>query len=276
VLKEPCPEQVRAKPIVLPYASLGTLFKGRAAFIERVHESLTRADGGTTAIVSKALYGMGGIGKTRAAVEYAWAHRADYTALLFAQADSREELRRNLAGLCGPLQLPEFEAAEEDVRLNAVVAWLGANPGWLLTPDALAELDRLMGRLAGGHLVLTSRLDRFARQVEPLELDVLSLDAAAFLLEATDARRQGRNERNAPLICISGQIRNSGGQRRAVGGRPQWPESAMVFRRFVCRRPDITAPAPPRALSRLAAAPYDACEKRAGRVNGLAFTDLWE
>jgi acyl-coenzyme A synthetase/AMP-(fatty) acid ligase len=38
----------------------------------------------------------------------------------------------------------------------------------------------------------------------------------------------------------------------------------------------VTAPALSRALSRLAAAPYDACEKRAGRVNGLAFTDLWE
>jgi hypothetical protein len=57
-------------------------------------------------------------------------------------------------------------------------------------PDALAEADRLMGRLASGHVLLTSRLDRFARQVEPLELDVLNPDAAAsFLLEATDARR---------------------------------------------------------------------------------------
>jgi hypothetical protein len=46
----------------------------------------------------------------------------------------------------------------------------------------------------------------------------------------------------------------------------------MVFRRFVCRRPDITAP----ALSRLAAAPYHAREKRVGRVKGLAFTELWE
>jgi hypothetical protein len=65
-------------------------------------------------------------------------------------------LRRNLAGLSGPLQLPESEAAEEEARLNAVLAWLGANPGWLLnldnvdTPPALEEADRLMGRLAGG------------------------------------------------------------------------------------------------------------------------------
>jgi hypothetical protein len=196
VLKEPWPEEPRAKPIVLPYASLGGLFKGREAFLHRLRESLARADGGATAIVSKALYGMGGIGKTRAAVEYAWAYREEYTALLFAQADSAEEFRRNLASLVGPLLLPEREAAEEEVRLEAVLGWLRANPGWLLildnidAPPALAEADRLMGRLAGGHVVLTSRLDRFARQVEPLELDVLSLDAASsFLLEATDARR---------------------------------------------------------------------------------------
>jgi len=89
-LKEPWPEKLRAKPILLPYASLGSLFKGRDEFLLRLRESLTRADGGATAIVSKALYGMGGIGKTRAAVEYAWAHRGDYTALLFAQAASPE------------------------------------------------------------------------------------------------------------------------------------------------------------------------------------------
>jgi len=118
--------------------------------LRRLRESLTRVDGGATAIVSKALYGMGGIGKTRAAVEYAWASREDYTALLFAQADSPEELRRNLAGLAGPLLLPESAAAEEEVRLNAVLSWLAVNPGWLLildnvdTPNALPEVNRLI------------------------------------------------------------------------------------------------------------------------------------
>ena len=80
------------------------------------------------------------------------------------------------------------------MRLNAVLSWLGANPGWLLildnvdAPPALAEANRLMGRLAGGHVLLT---DRFARQVEPLEIDVLSREAAAaFLVEATDSRRR--------------------------------------------------------------------------------------
>jgi len=138
---------------------------------------------------------MGGIGKTRAAVEYAWASREDYTALLFAQADSPEELRRNLAGLAGPLLLPESAAAEEEVRLNAVLSWLAVNPGWLLildnvdTPKALTEVNPLTGRLTDGHLPLTGRLDRFARQVEALELDVLSPDAAGL---------SARGDRGAP------------------------------------------------------------------------------
>jgi hypothetical protein len=213
VLKEPWPEKLRTKPIVLPYASLGSLFKGREAFLRRLRESLTRDKGGATAIVSKAFYGLGGIGKTRAAVEYAWAYREDYTALLFVQGASPEELLRNLAGLAGPLQLPESEAPEEEVRLNAVLAWLAANPGWLLIldnidmTDALTEVDRLMGRLAGGHVVLTSRFDRFARQVEPLELDVLSEEAAvAFLLEATEARRQRAADDNASARELADEL----------------------------------------------------------------------
>jgi hypothetical protein len=43
-------------------------------------------------------------------------------------------------------------------------------------------VNRLMGWLAGGHLILTSRLDSFARQVEPLEIDMLSWEAAAAFL----------------------------------------------------------------------------------------------
>jgi tetratricopeptide (TPR) repeat protein len=213
VLKEPWPEKPRTKPIVLPYASLGSLFKGREAFLRRLRESLAHPDGGAAAIVAKALHGMGGIGKTRAAVEYAWAYREDYTALLFAQANSQEEVRRNLAGLAAPLQLPESEAAEEEARLNAVLAWLATNPGWLLildnvdSPAALAEVGRLMGRLADGHLVLTSRLDRFARQIEPLELDVLSPEAAAaFLLEATNGRRHRATDDEAAACELAEEL----------------------------------------------------------------------
>ncbi len=190
------------KPIVLPYGSLGALFKGRDAFLRRLHDSLHRPDGGTAAIAGRAVHGMGGVGKTRAAVEYALAYAADYTALLFVLADTPDNFRRNLAELTGPLLLTEHHAAEQEIRLNAVLAWLRANPGWLLILDnldsepALAEAQRLMGSMGSGHVVLTSRLTRFGRGVEKLDLDVLRPeDATAFLLEATaDSRRAAADD----------------------------------------------------------------------------------
>jgi tetratricopeptide (TPR) repeat protein len=199
ILKEPWPEKPRPKPIFLPYPSRGTLFKGRAAFIERVRESLTRAADGELAVVATALYGLGGIGKTRAAVEYAWAFQEKYTALLFVIADTPEALPRNLAALTGEryLNLPEQAEKEEGARLHAVLDWLGANRGWLLildnidTPQPLAETEQLIGRLAGGHVVITSRLANFPADVDPLEVDVLDVgDAGDFLLARTARQRR--------------------------------------------------------------------------------------
>jgi tetratricopeptide (TPR) repeat protein len=100
VLKEDWPKKPEHKPIALPYLSLGSLFKGRDAFLTDLHKSLNRS-AGRTAIVGSVLYGLGGIGKTRAAVEYAWAHQENYSALLFVIAETPEALRRNLAALVG-------------------------------------------------------------------------------------------------------------------------------------------------------------------------------
>src|SRR5277367_5832129 len=153
------------KPKNLPYASLGSLFKGREEFLARLRASLEKPGGGKAAIVSGALYGMGGVGKTRAAVESA---------------------------LARVLRLAEASAAEQEAQYEAAIGWLNRNPGWCLILDnidsraALAEANKLLGRLSGGHVVMTSRLSGFGGEIEPLQLDVLTEAAAAeFLLERT-------------------------------------------------------------------------------------------
>ena len=197
VLKEDWPKKREGKPIALPYPSLGSLFKGRDAFLQDLHASLSRGSG-RTAIVGSALYGLGGIGKTRAAVEYAWAHQDEHTALLFVIAETPEALRRNLAALAGPLvlNLPEQHATEEDVRLKAVLDWLKGHPDWFLildnldTKEALEEAENLLSKLTGGRVLITSRLANFAGHFDSLELEVLRVgDAVAFLLGRTEKRR---------------------------------------------------------------------------------------
>src|SRR5262249_8149397 len=114
-------------------------------------------------------------------------------------ADTPEALQRNLAALTGDryLNLPEQAEREERARVRAALDWLGANPGWLLildnidAPQSLAEAEQLIGQLAGGRVVITSRLANFPADVDPLEVDVLEVgDAADFLLERTARQRR--------------------------------------------------------------------------------------
>ena len=174
--------------------------KAATSSSQRLRASLHgAADGHATAIVGKAVHGLGGVGKTRLAIEYAWQHADEYTALLFVAADTPESLARNLAGLCGPavLDLPEQHVPEEEPRRLAVLHWLREHPGWLLivdnvdTPAAARAAEDLLAELHGGHVLLTGRLSNWSGRVEPLELDVLAVDdAVEFLLARTDARRR--------------------------------------------------------------------------------------
>jgi tetratricopeptide (TPR) repeat protein len=178
------------RPVHLPFPTLGTLFKGREGFLARLRESLVAAPGRAAAITARqAIHGLGGVGKTRAAVEYAWRHQEDYSALLFLSAPSAGELRARLADLVGVLGV---EGAPPDVegRLTRVLRWLDDHPGWLLildnvdTPEAAAEAEALLARLRAGHVLITSRLSDWSGGVEPLGLDVLAEpDAVAFLLD---------------------------------------------------------------------------------------------
>jgi hypothetical protein len=122
------------QPKNLPFATLGPLFKGRDGFMRTLHTALASTGAGEAAAVTgKALHGLGGVGKTRAAIEYALRHRQNYSALLFVRAETPERLDAGLAALAGAdiLDLPEKEAREDAAKISAVLAWLEHHPLWL-------------------------------------------------------------------------------------------------------------------------------------------------
>jgi hypothetical protein len=65
----------RRKPSNLPLASLCDLFKGRDQTLKDLRAALASAKG--AAVLVRAVHGLGGVGKTRLAIEYAWAHEDD-------------------------------------------------------------------------------------------------------------------------------------------------------------------------------------------------------
>jgi len=124
----------------LPYNSLGPLFKGRDSALVELRQRLMGSGGRAVGLTARqAIYGLGGVGKTRLAVEYAWRQASDYeNALLFVSARSLADFQSNLAALCNAeiLNLPERDKPEEKERLAAVFRWLVEHSGWLLILDS--------------------------------------------------------------------------------------------------------------------------------------------
>ncbi|WP_038164479.1 tetratricopeptide repeat protein [Verrucomicrobium sp. BvORR106] len=209
------PTQVPQRPrkvVALPYGTLGPLFKGRDSAMESLHSHL-HTQGNLTALVgSHTLYGLGGIGKTRLAVEYALAHGDEYQAVLFVTADTPSSLDAGLSQLAHPRALALSPPSEWDEarQREAVVHWLEREPGWLLILDnvdseeAATAVRALLPRLSQGHVIITSRLAGWEEGVQALELHPLALEAAtAFLLEKCSTRKHepGQDEPNASTLA---------------------------------------------------------------------------
>lgn len=208
-------------PQNLPYVSLGKLFKGREAFLTTLREHLLvrahQGNGAHAAAITQrqAVCGLGGVGKTRLAVEYGWRYNDEYCAVLFVVAESPENLRRNLARLTGPLvlNLQEQNRQEEEVKMAAAIRWLVEHPGWFLILDnvdsrpAAQAVEDLLARIPGGHILITSRLGDWSKDVEPLELDVLSSeDAKGFLLDRTQERRRTTPSDDSDAAILSREL----------------------------------------------------------------------
>lgn len=182
----------------LPFGTLGDLFKGRDGELARLSVDL-EAGGSAVAIVqSRVISGLGGMGKTRLAVEHAWRSGHRYTAVWFVRADSPGSLRSSFAALAAPafLDLPEDKARMEAEMVSAVLRALRERIGWLLivdnvdTEDAAASVGELLPLLSNGRILITSRLEQWPAAVQTTPLATIAGgEAVAFLLERTAGKR---------------------------------------------------------------------------------------
>jgi tetratricopeptide (TPR) repeat protein len=206
-------KRARRKPVNLPYTSLGSLFKGREAALDELHKALDA--GGGAAIAGRAVHGLGGIGKTRLAVEYAWKYGDEYHALLFLRADSASALDTGLAALTGPemFDLPQQEAREDAVKITAALGWLDNRPGWLMIldnvddPDAVAATAKLLAKLRGGKVLVTGRVGNFPAGLKRFELATLDEPAAVdFLIERTEGARFAAADDAQQAKTLAGEL----------------------------------------------------------------------
>ncbi len=162
------------------------IFTGRSAVLEHLHKALypTEAVALTQAL---ALYGLGGIGKTQTAVEYAYRYADIYRAVFWIGGETVESIQASLLQIADLLGLPERETEEQAQLIAAVRRWLIAHQGWLVIIDNVEDLDLLQTILPPvrrGALLLTMRHEAPATLALSLELPPMSEEEGIALLLA--------------------------------------------------------------------------------------------
>jgi tetratricopeptide (TPR) repeat protein len=177
------------QPWTVPYER-NRFFTGREKILEALRaapESRGRA----------ALSGLGGVGKTQTATEYAYRHRKEYQSVFWARAESRDTLLPDFVAIATALRLPESTAQKQEEAVAAVRRSLEANPGWLLVldnADDLALAREFIPRDTHGHILLTTRAQATSVLAERVEIQEMEAsEGALFLL-----RRAGIIPRDAP------------------------------------------------------------------------------
>lgn len=157
-------------------------FTGREDLLGRVRDCFTNSNGATP-IEVQALTGMGGIGKTQVALEYAYRSRNAYRAIFWVRAAGRDTLAADCTVIARLLGLPEQNEQDQSLVVDGVKRWLAHEPGWLLILDNVDELSLAAEFLpvgGKGHTMLTTRIQAtgnlaLAHGVENMEQDEGSL-----------------------------------------------------------------------------------------------------
>jgi tetratricopeptide (TPR) repeat protein len=142
----------------------------------------------STHVVTQAMSGLGGIGKSTLALHFAQVHRPKYTAVWWIDAETPETITDSLAQLTTQANPGTDTSSTPSATLAEwAMTWLETHPGWLLVFDNASRPDHLapyLARLASGDHLITSRLTYGWHELaaKSLHLDVLTPPAATSLL----------------------------------------------------------------------------------------------
>jgi len=161
------------------------LFTGREDVLARLHQALHA--GKTTALTQRqAISGLGGIGKTQTAVEYAYRYQSEYQVIAWVKAELEETLTTEFSTLARLLHLPIMQEQDQTFIIESVKRWFHEHSGWLLifdNADDLLMVRKFLPSSEKGHILLTTRSQTTGSIAQPVTLEKMPpQEGTLFLL----------------------------------------------------------------------------------------------
>ncbi len=159
-------------------------FTGRDHLLKRLYDGFT-LDSGARIIAPQAINGLGGIGKTQTAAEYAYRYRANYRAVIWVKAVTEVELIADFQSAARLLKCPEGRLHKRESLLQTMMDWFMTNTEWLLildNADNLFLVESFLPKAAPGHILLTTRTQATGAIAQQIELENLNPDDGALCI----------------------------------------------------------------------------------------------
>ncbi|GAC1356383.1 MAG: FxSxx-COOH system tetratricopeptide repeat protein [Ktedonobacteraceae bacterium] len=170
-------------------------FTGREDILAQLRATLLADEHHPIALAQpQAISGLGGIGKTQTAIEYAYRYRENYQAVFWTRADSYDLLTSDFLTIAAQLTLPERNEQDQSAVVKAVLRWLDTHDGWLLildNADDVMMVEEFLPSTDKGHILLTTRAQSTGTVAERIELEKMDIAEATFFLLRRAKRLKG-------------------------------------------------------------------------------------
>jgi tetratricopeptide (TPR) repeat protein len=190
-----------AEPHIKKLPPRNPSFTGRDQLLNELRSALTT---GGPAALTQAISGLGGVGKTQLAAEYAHRYASHYNVVWWVRAEEPATMAEDFARLATSLGLPEKDEADQRLAIEAIRSWLSRNDKWLLIFDNVNDPKDLAPYLPHprtGHILVTSRNPSWRGVATPLTVTALArAESVKFLLVRTGQQDESAAERLAETL----------------------------------------------------------------------------
>ena len=160
-------------------------FTGREELLADLRRQVTSS---VKVVLPHTLHGMGGVGKTQLAIEYAYRFQGDYKVVWWVPADQIALVKSSLAALAPRLGVDDIAPGRVDDAVSAALNKLrvgGPYDRWLIIFDNADEPEEIQNLLptGNGDVIVTSRNHRWESLADVVEVDVFTRQESLDFLE---------------------------------------------------------------------------------------------